>query len=155
METQSRYDIFEQGDLTSLVCVDVPEIQNSVVEQLAALEYKIHTGLFHDDVALKLRSHDYDIVVVYENFNEWDIETNQILREVTTVPAELRRKQFIVLLGPSMVTDEAMQAFVYSVDLTFSLSDLPNFKSVLRRAIKRQRDFYAVFQETLGAAGMT
>jgi hypothetical protein len=154
METQTRYDIFEQGDLTSLVCVDATDIQAAVVEQLAAMEYKIHTGLFPEDVALKLRAHNYDVVVVYENFNECDLETNQVLREVTGVSPEHRRNQFVVLLGANMVTNDEMQAFVYSVDLTFSLSDLPNLKTVLRRAIMRQKEFYAVFSETLRAAGM-
>jgi hypothetical protein len=154
METQSRYDIFETGDMTSLVCVDVPEIQEAVVEQLSALNYKIHTGLFPEDVQLKLRSHNYDVVLVYENFNEWDIETNQILREVVGVPPEQRRNQFVVLLGANMVTNDEMQAFVYSVDLTYSLSDLPNLKTVLRRGIGRQKEFYGNFLESLRAAGM-
>ena len=154
MENQSRYDVFEPGDLTALVCVDVPDIQNAVVEQLGGLKYKIHIGLFPEDVAVKLHTHNYDVVVVYENFNEWDLETNQILHEVTNVAPELRRKQFVTLLGPSMVTNDEVQAFVYSVDLTFGLSDLSNMKSVLRRAVTRQREFYTSFLECLQSANL-
>lgn len=153
MEPQNRYDVFEEGDLTALVCIDDPEIQQVTVEQIVALGYKIHTGLFHEDVALKLRTHNYDLVLVYENFNGCDLETNQILKEVVNCPAEQRRQQFVVLIGPNMVTSDEMQTFIYSVDLVFSLSDLANLKTVIRRATARHKEFYAPFMESLRIAG--
>ncbi len=153
MEAQARYDVFEEGDLSALVCIDEPEIQTAAAEQLAALNYKIHTGLFHEDVALKLRSHNYNLAVVYENFNGCDLETNQILKEVVNCPPDQRRQTFVVLLGPNMVTSDDMQTFIYSVDLTFSLSDLANLKTVLRRATARHKEFYAPFLECLHIVG--
>jgi len=154
MEAQPRSDIFEQGDQTALVCIDDQEVQDIVVGQLGSLNYKIHTGLFPEDVALKLRSHNYDVVIVYENFSGCDMETNQVLKEVVNVTAEQRRRQFIVIIGANMVTGDEMQAFIYSVDLTFSLSDLSNLKSVLRREVVRYKEFYANFNESLRVVGM-
>jgi hypothetical protein len=153
MEPQSRYDVFEEGDQTALICVDDPEIQQAAVEQITTLGYKIHTGLFPEDVALKLRTHNYNLVVVYENFNGWDLETNQILKEVVNSPPEQRRQQFVVLFGPNMVTSDDMQTFIYSVDLTFSLSDLSNLKTVVRRAAARNKEFYAPLMECLRIVG--
>jgi len=147
MEAQNRYDVFEEGDLTALICIDDPEIQQATMEQIAALGYKLHTGLFSEDVALKLQTHNYNLMVVYENFNGCDLETNQILKVVVNSPAEQRREQFVVLLGPNMVTGDEMQCFIYSVDLVFSLSDLQNLKTVLRRAAARHKEFYAPFLE--------
>jgi hypothetical protein len=154
METQSRIDIFEQGDLTALVCIDDPEIQEAVIAQLGAINYKIHTGLFSEDVMLKLRAHSYDVIVVYENFNGCDLETNQMLKEVVNLAPDQRRKLFIVLVGANMVTGDEMQAFIYSVDLTFSLSDLSNLKTVLKRSSTRHKEFYANFMESLRVTGM-
>ena len=154
MDTSSRYDIFEEGDQTALVCIDDAEIQQATVDQLTALGYKIHAGLFHEDVALKLRTHNYSLVVVYENFNGCDLETNQILKEVVNCPAEQRRQQFVMLLGPNMVTSDEMQTFIYSVDIVYSLSDLPNMKTVLKRAAARHKEFYAPFMECLQIAGV-
>jgi hypothetical protein len=153
MEAQTRYDVFEEGDQTALLCIDDPEIQQPTVEQITAVGYKIHTGLFPEDVGLKLRTHNYNLVVVYENFNGCDLETNQVLKEVVNVPAEQRRQQFVVLLGPNMVTSDEMQTFIYSVDLAFSLSDLANLKTVLRRATARHKEFYVPFMECLRIAG--
>jgi|ERR1700677_4247930 len=153
MEPQNRYDVFEEGDQTALLCIDDPEIQAPTVEQIASLGYKVHTGLFPEDVALKLRTHNYNLVIVYEHFNGCDLETNQILKEVVNVPAEQRREQFVVLLGPNMVTSDEMQSFIYSVDLTYSLSDLANLKTVLRRAAARHKEFYAPFLECVRISG--
>jgi len=32
------------------------------------LNYRIHTGLFIEDISLKLRAHTYDLVAIYETF---------------------------------------------------------------------------------------
>lgn len=81
MKAQNRLDLFEPGDQTALVCLDVPEVQRIVVDQLTAFGFKIHTGFFEEDILLKLRAHVYDVVVVSEHFNAADIETNPILAE--------------------------------------------------------------------------
>lgn len=153
MEIQIRHDIFEPTDQTALVCVDEPEVQRAVVEQLAALEYRIHTGLFAEDISLKLRAHSYDVVVIYETFNGSVAEGNPVLLETKRTPAMQRRDQFIVLIGPNLVTDDEMQAFQYSVDLVVSVSDLANFLPVIRRSVIRHAEFYKKFNECLRMAG--
>src|SRR5436189_5856140 len=115
MEFQSRLDLFEPGDLTAIVCVDVPEVQRIVVDQLSSLNYKIHTGLFLEDILLKLRAHAYDVVVISEHFNASDISSNAIIAAAVDAPPEHRRKQFIVAVGSSLVTNDELQAFQYSV----------------------------------------
>ena len=135
MEIQNRLDLFEPGDPTALVCLDVPEVQRIVVDQLTALGYKIHTGLFVEDILLKLRAHVYDVVVVSEHFSATDLETNPILAEATEARSEQRRRQFITLIGSSFVTDDDIQAFLHSVDLVLGLADVVNLRPVLRRGV--------------------
>lgn len=153
MEIQTRYDFFEPNDTTALICIDEPEIQRLVFEQLAPSDYKIHTGLFSEDIVLKLKAHIYDVLIIYENFNHSDLETNQILKAAASTPSSQRRQQFLVLLGPSMVTNDEMLGFVNSVDLVFSLSDLANFGIVLRRALVRHREFFNPIRECLQEIG--
>lgn len=149
MEAVSRYDIFEPEDLTALVCIDYHEVQKMVIDQLAALDYKIHTGLFLEDISLKLQTHTYDVVVIDEAFNDTDIECNGVLNACKRLPITQRRGQFIVLIGPSLITNNSTQAFHYSVDLVCSLSDLKNLTPVLRRGVSRNREFYKNFIELL------
>ncbi len=153
MEIQTRTDFFEPGDQTALVCIDVPEIQKPVVDQLAALNYKMHTGLFAEDVSLKMKAQAYDVVVIYENFNDTEFDSNPLMKDLIRLPAASRRKQYAVLVGPNMITNNDMQAFMLSVDLVFSVSDLANFKPVLRRGITRHQDFVRPFMDCLKMIG--
>jgi CheY-like chemotaxis protein len=153
MEFASRLDLFEPGDLTALVCADVPEVQRLVVDQLTALNYKIHTGLFVEDIQLKLRAHAYDVVIISENFAATDLATNPLLNEAINAPAQQRRRQLIVLLGSSVITNDELQAFQYSVDLVVNLADVMNLRPVLRRALLRTEEFYAPFQEIAKLVG--
>ena len=154
METKTRFDAFERGDRSALVCVDETELHNAAVDQLAAAGYKIHTGLFAEDIALKMKMYTYDVVLVFEHFNEADIEANAVLSELNKVPTSQRRGQFVVLLGPSMATDDDMQAFRMSVDLVIGIADLPNLGLVLGRAAARREAFYRQFKECATMAGM-
>jgi hypothetical protein len=153
MDIQNRHDVFEPDDLTALVSIDEAEVQRAVLDQLGDLNYRIHTGLFAEDVSLKLRAHPYDVVAIYETFAGSVAEGNPVLLETIRTPGSLRRNQFVVLIGPNMVTDDELQAFQYSVDLVFSVSDLANFKPVLRRAVARHKEFYKKFIECLRMAG--
>jgi hypothetical protein len=152
-EFQSRLDLFEPGDLTAIVCVDVPEVQRIVVDQLTALNYKIHTGLFLEDILLKLRAHAYDVVVISEHFNAGDITNNAIIATAIAAPAEQRRRQFLVAIGSTLVTNDELQAFQHSVDLVVNLADVVNLRPVLRRGVARMNEFYTPFREALAAEG--
>lgn len=140
---ENRLDFIEPGDLTSLVCVDVPEIQRLIVDQLGELNYKIHTGLFVEDILLKLRAHAYDVVVVAETFAGTDLASNPILMASVEMPSRQRRKQFVTLMGASFNTNDEMQAFQHSVDLVLNPSDAANLKPVLRRGVNRKHELYA------------
>ncbi len=149
MALQERYDIFEPGDLTALVCVDNAEHQGVVLEQLTGLDYKIHVGLFNDDVELKLKTHPYDVIVLNETFGGVPAAINPTVLSAITLPIDQRRRQFLVLLGDDYVTNDEMMGFIRSVDLVVNPGDLANLKPVLRRAVTRHKEFYHIFVDVL------
>ena len=153
-EYETRFDIFEPGDLTALVCIDQPEYQVHIVEQLSSMDYKIHVGLFPEDISLKLKTHVYDVVVIDEHFNDCHLGNNQVLNEAINLPGTQRRNQFLVLIGTSVMTNDEMMAFIFSVDLCFNVNDLANLKPVLRRGVARQKEFFHVFIEQVRVAGL-
>ena len=149
MNTEQDSNTFDLGDKTALVCVDHPEYQKSIVPQLADLGYKVHLGLFEDDVLLKLATYGYNVVVVYENFKGASEGENPILREIARKAGPLRREHFVVLLTDRSPTNDAMSAFVQSVDQILNVNDIANFKPVLRRGVGQHRDLYLPFQEAM------
>ena len=91
MNTEQDSNSFDLGDKTALVCVDHPEYQKLITPQLVDLGYKMHLGLFEDDVLLKLATYSYDVVVVYENFKGASAGENPILREMVRKAGPLDR----------------------------------------------------------------
>jgi hypothetical protein len=147
MEQEQEPAFFDLGDNTALVCVDHQQYQKVVVPQLIDMTYKVHLGLFEEDVVLKLRTYTYDVVVVYENFKGCKLETNPILREMIAQSGTQRREHFVVLLSHRFATNDAMSAFVQSVDQIINIADLANFKPVLRRGTTQHRELYHSFNE--------
>lgn len=147
MEQDSDHSFIELGDNTALVCVDHQQYQKIVVPQLIDMTYKVHLGLFEEDVILKLKTYSYDVVVIYENFKGSKVETNPLLREMVKRPDARRREHFVVLLSHRFATNDAMSAFVQSVDQIVNIADLANFKPVLRRGVAQHRELYHSFTE--------
>jgi len=150
MESQDS-SFFDLADNTALVCVDHQQYQKMVVPQLIDMTYKVHLGLFEEDVLLKLKTYNYNVVIVYDNFKGSKLDNNPILRAMMRRPGAERRQHFLVLLSNHLPTNDAMSAFSQSVDLIVNITDLANFKPVLRRAVAQYRELYSSFHETLKA----
>ena len=148
METQDPA-FFDLGDNTALVCVDHQQYQKMVVPQLIDMTYKVHLGLFEEDVILKLQTYSYNVVIVYENFKGSSDQDNPILRELIRRPEAERRGYFVVLLSNKYATNDGMSAFVRSVDQIVNVADIANFKPVLRRGVAQHRELYSAFNDTL------
>lgn len=147
-----RLDVFEPGDKTALVGMDVPEMERLVVEQLGTLGYKVHTGISVEDLIFKMRAHLYDVLIVAENFAASTLDQNPLLHEAIHSPPQQRHHQMVVLIGASLRTSDEMQAFRHSVDLVVGLADIANLRPVLRRTSLRQQEFYGRFLEALAVA---
>ena len=140
---------FDLGDNTALVCVDHPQYQKVIVPQLIDMTYKVHLGLYEEDVVLKLKTYNYDVVIVYENFKGSTLQTNPILAELTNRPDAQRNQHFVILLSHRFATNDAMSAFVHSADQVINITDLANLKPVLRRGVTQHRELYNAFNEML------
>jgi hypothetical protein len=148
MPNDTESSVFDLSDNTALVCIDHQQYQKLVVPQLIDMSYKVHLGLFEDDVLLKLQTYSYNVVVIYENFKGSTAQTNPILREMVKRPGNERREYFVVLLSHRYATNDAMSAFVQSVDQIINITDLDNLKPVLRRGVAQFRELYNAFHET-------
>jgi hypothetical protein len=147
MEQEADSNFIDLGDNTALVCVDHQQYQKIVVPQLIDMTYKVHLGLFEEDVVLKLKTYNYDVVVIYENFKGSKVENNPLLREMIRLPDVRRREHFVILLSHRYATNDAMTGFVQSVDQIVNIADLANFKPILRRGVAQHRELYHAFND--------
>ncbi len=151
MPPDTETSFFDMGDNTALVCIDHQQFQKLVVPQLIDMTYKVHLGLFEEDVLLKLQTYNYNVVIVYENFKGSTVQTNPILKHMVKHSGTQRRQHFVVLLSHRFPTNDAMSAFVQSCDQIINISDLANLRPVLRRGVAQHRELYHAFYETMKA----
>lgn len=149
MKLEHDSNFFDVGDKTALVCIDHPNYQKLIVPQLVELGYKVHLGLFEEDILLKLATYSYNVVIIYENFKGASAGENPILQEMVRRSNTLRREHFLVLLTHRSPTNDAMSAFVQSVDQILNIADIANFRPVLRRGVAQHHELYLPFQEAL------
>src|SRR4051812_2213157 len=149
MEPEANPNFVDLGDNTALVCVDHQQYQKIVVPQLIDMTYKVHLGLFEEDVSLKLKTYNYDVVLIYENFKGATLQTNPLIKEMEKRRDARRREHFVILLSHKFATNDAMSAFVQSVDQIINIADLANLKPILRRGVAQHRDLYHSFGDML------
>ncbi len=151
----SQNEIFEAGDATALICVRDKNIQPIVADQLKSLGYKMQSGLFREDVALRLKTHAYDVLVVEEGFENVQSELNPVIMDCCNLSPGHRRSVFVVLIGPDLESADGMQAFQRSVDLVVAAKDLGRLAGILRRNLEDHQLRYRPFLECAERALMT
>jgi len=85
------------------------------------------------------------VMVISDDFGGGDAETHPVLAQLASVPLELRRSMFVVLIGPNLTTHSKMQAFALSVELVICPQDVPNLKALVGQGLARHEEFYATF----------
>ncbi len=144
-----QLDIFEPGDSTALIAFDDGKQAEALAKQLTAIDYKVHGTDSYEELLILIKTHQYDLIVVQADYGGWTVGENELLQTIAKLPSEIRRGEYVVLMGENLPTNDEMLAFIYSVNLTFDYADFSTFKAVLRRGIARHHDFYHNFREAL------
>ena len=152
MSSSEKADFFELGDKTSLICADANTAE-VVKATLRELGFKFHVAETPEMAVERMRYTNYDCVVVQENFAGSSLRSNAVLNYLAPLPMVQRRYSFVCLIGPSLKTLDAMQAFGQSVHLTLNPVDLPNLGPILKKGLAEFEQLYRTFKDTLAALG--
>jgi len=148
--SESKMDFFEVGDKTSLICTD-PTVGETVRASLRELGFKFHTAETSEIAIERTRYNQYDIIIIQENFAGSSLKSNAVLSYLASLPMASRRNSMVVLIGSSLKTLDAMQAFAYSVQLVTNTTDLPNFTAILKKSWAEFQSLYKVFKDVLAS----
>jgi CheY-like chemotaxis protein len=143
-------DFFELGDKTSLICAD-PSTTEQVREVLRELGYKSHMAETPEMALERFRYTPYDVVIIHEEFAGSSLRSNALLNYLATLPMAQRRHSFVCLIGPSLKTLDAMQAFTQSVHLVIHPMDLTNLTAILKKCTAEFAVQYKVYNEAVEA----
>ena len=95
----------------------------------------------------------YDLIVITEDFAGSTRGSNSVLGYVSLLPMAQRRYSYVVLIGDSYRTLDAMQAYSESVHLVIHPGDLPNLGAILKKGLADFGLFYTIFKNVLAEAG--
>ena len=97
--------------------------------------------LFEEQV-LKLQQGEYPLVVTSRNGVP---EERNLYRLVQTLPSEIRRRVFLVLVGSEFKSGEGTQAFATLSDLVVTDTDAPNAERLLAQTMIERRRLYQTY----------
>jgi hypothetical protein len=138
---------FEVGDKTSLICADT-ETAQVIKETLRDLGFKYQIAETPETAIERIRYTGYDCIVLHETFGGCPAESNPVLSYFQPLPMLARRDCFACLIGPSLKTLDAMQAFSKSVQLVVNTTDLPNLTAILKKGLGEYELLYRSYRET-------
>ena len=132
-------------ECTALLCIEAQNVLQTAIDQLAPLGFAVHTVTTPEQALTHLYSHSCDVMVVSDTFGGGDAEAHPVLSQLASVPLDLRRKLFVILLGSNLTPHSKMQAFALSVDLVLQPQDVANLKELVSQGLAAHQEFYAAF----------
>jgi hypothetical protein len=100
-----------------------------------------------------MRFHIYDVVILNENFDTENPDTNIVLNFLANLNAGTRRQIFVALLSNRFRTMDNMAAFNKSVNVVVNMKNIDDIGIILRRSFNDNTAFYQVFKETMKKKG--
>jgi hypothetical protein len=95
-----------------------------------------------EDKAVRLQQGDFAVVVTERNGVPEDAS---VYRMVQTLPLEIRRRVFLVLVGDDVQTGEGTQAFALVADLVVSTKDAASCDRLLAQTLHERKRIYQTF----------
>jgi len=95
-----------------------------------------------DDKILRLQQGDYAVVVSARNGVP---EDRNVYRMMQTMPLDVRRRLFLILVGDDVQTGEGTQAFALLADLVIQSKDAPSCDRLLAQTLQERKRVYQTF----------
>ncbi len=147
------FDFIEEEGKTALVCESDPGVKEKITAALRSMEYHITEAESGRDALKKMRYHVYDLIMVDEEFDTADPDSNGILIYLERLNINIRRSIFVVLITNRFRTLDSMMAFNKSVNMVIHINNINEIDKILRRGMADNDVFYRRFNEGLREVG--
>jgi predicted Zn finger-like uncharacterized protein len=151
--TDRPFDFIEEEGLTALLCEQNPLARKTIQTALKLMDYQITFPENARDALKRMRYHVYDLIVVNENFDTKNPESNGVLIYLERLSMAVRRKIFVAMISSRYRTMDNMMAFHASVNLIINIKNIEDIGKILSRGITDTEMFYSVHKETLKETG--
>jgi predicted Zn finger-like uncharacterized protein len=147
------FDFIEEEGLTALLCEQNPLARNTIQKTLNLMDYQITLPENARDALKRMRYHVYDLIVVNENFDTKNPDSNGVLIYLERLSMSVRRKIFVAMVSSRYRTMDNMMSFHASVNLIINNKNIEDIGKILSRGITDTEMFYSVYKECLKESG--
>lgn len=151
--SEKPFDFIEEEGKTALICEPDPAVQKVLTETLNLMEYHTTNSENVRDALTKMRYHNYDLILLNENFDTPNPDENAVIAYLERQPMGVRRNLFVVLISTRFRTMDNMMAFNKSVDMIINTGNITDIEKILKRGIAEHDFFYHVLKDALRDAG--
>jgi len=151
--SEKPFDFVEEEGKTALVCESDPGIKDAITKVLTSMDYHITDAEDSRDALKKMRYHNYALILVNEEFDTTDPDSNGILIYLERMNMAQRRDMFVVLISNRFHTKDNMMTFNKSVNLIVNVSNIKDIDKILNRGLTEHDFFYRVFRDMLRKTG--
>jgi predicted Zn finger-like uncharacterized protein len=150
---EKPFDFIEEEEKTALLCEPDAIIREQIVSVLNMLEYHVTVCSSAREALKKMRYHIYNLVVLNEDFDTTDPESNGILIYLKRLQMATRRNIFVLLISTRYRTLDYMMSFNKSVNLIMNPKNISEFEWILIRGLTEYDLNYRVYWGTLKKLG--
>lgn len=147
------FDFIEEEGKTAIVCETNPLVRQTIIDNLQLMEYQTTIADNSRDALKRMRYHPYDLVVIDEDFDTDDPDTNGIVLYLERLGMALRRNMFVAMVSARHRTMDNMMAFHKSVNLVINIKNIEDIGKIISRGVTDHALFYRVHREMLKETG--
>jgi hypothetical protein len=140
-------EIIGPQDQPALLAISNPEALEGTQRTLAEMGYKVHVAENDEEFQNRYNRVTYQIVVLEETFAGGNLLENPTLRWVQNLPMSQRRDATFFLLGQSLETLNALQAFALSVHCVINYNEFHMLAELTHKTVAENELFLATYRE--------
>lgn len=149
------FEFAEEEGKTVLVCEADQSLKDETINPvLEFMEYHITEVDSVRNAIKKMRYHDYDMLVVNDEFDSKSPESNGVMVYLERLEMITRRNIYVIMLTRRFRTMDNMMTLHNSANLIVNMKDINDFDKILGRGLSDYEIFYRVFKESMKNVGI-
>lgn len=137
----------------TLILISPGPKREAVAEAVEAIGYQA-TFVASAAVAIeKMQFTSYACVILHNDFETGNLNTSTFHQMMRTMSMQKRRFIFYILIGSKFSTLYDLEALAYSANLVVNDSEIPELRTILRKAMPRYEELFGSLMAEISAYG--
>jgi len=142
-----EFDIIGPNDRAALLAISTPDANAAAKLALTEMGYKVHSVDDFGQFERRYSQVNYQVVIIEETFAGSNILESPTLGMVQNLPMNQRRHATVFLLGGTVETLNALQAFALSVHCVVNYSELPMLSELVQKTVAETDMFLTTYRD--------